>query len=135
MPSITAVDDIRDRYEGVIPTAQETRIGTHIADAERLLRRRVPRLDERLAAGEVDVEDVKRIVAQAVIRYIRNPAGYTQRSTTEGPFSSGASYSAAALAAAGELRFSEDELDDLRSPADRLAVGVAHQSLPGWRVP
>lgn len=105
--------------------------------AERRLIRLVPRLVERLDSAELDVAEVRDVVAQAVIRYMRNPGGLTQSSITEGAWTRSNSYAAAAAATAGTgISFTEDELAALRPPGTLPeGIGVAHQSIPGWRVP
>lgn len=105
--------------------------------AERRLIRLVPRLVERLDSAELDVAEVRDVVAQAVIRYMRNPGGLTQSSITEGAWTRSNSYAAAAAATAGTgISFTEDELAALRPPGTLPeGIGVAHQAIPGWRVP
>lgn len=135
----TQVSHVRARYEGTIPQAREARVTTLIGDAERILRGRVPRLRERVADGQLDVEDVQRVVAQAVIRAMRPGGGLiTQHSTTEGGFTENRSYAAgsAARERTGGVEFTDGELDDLREhDGTPDGFGVAHQSLPAWRIP
>lgn len=125
-------------YEASL-VGREDYVTTLIGVAERKLAREVDDLESRLGAGSLDVEDVRDVVAQAVIRYIRNPGGLTQSSITEGPFTRSNSYAAAAAAQAGTgISFTEDELDGLRTDDDTglpEGIGVVHQSLPRWRVP
>ena len=124
-------------YEGSI-VGQETFVEAQIGAAERLLRGLVPRLAERVVSGEVDVVDVQNTVAQAVIRYLRNPGGLTQSSITEGAWTRSNSFAAAAAAQAGTgISFTETELELLRPVVSGPppGFGVAHQSIPAWRVP
>lgn len=118
-------------------TGREPYVAALIDMAERRLVRLVPRLEQRLGSGELDIAEVRDVVAQAVVRYMRNPGGLTQSSITEGAFTRSDSYAAAAAAQAGTgISFTEDELDALR-PADTLpaGIGVVHQSIPRWRIP
>lgn len=105
--------------------------------AERRLVKLVRGLRERIANGSVDLADVRDVVAQAVIRYMRNPGGLTQSSITEGAWTRSNSFAAAAAAQAGTgITFTEDELDALRPPGEMPdGIGVVHQSIPRWRVP
>lgn len=118
-------------------TGREGHVTALIGMAERRLAKLVPRLAERIGSGAVDIEDVRDAVAQAVIRYLRNPQGLTQSSITEGAWTRSSSYAAAAASQAGTgITFTEDELDALRpAGATPDGFGVVRQSLPGWRVP
>lgn len=60
--------------------------------ASQLLRSEVSGLDDRLAAGTLDADLVRHVVASMVIRGLRNPDGARQRSETVGPFTQSASY-------------------------------------------
>lgn len=123
-------------YESSV-SGREPYVTALIAMAERRLTTLVPRLERRIGTGDVDVADVRDVVAQAVIRYMRNPGGLTQSSITEGAWTRSNSYAAAAAAQAGTgITFTDDELDALRPPGTLPAgLGVVHQSLPRWRVP
>jgi hypothetical protein len=134
--SWTPVSYVDDLYEGSV-TGREAHVQALINVAERRLVKLVRDLRERVDSGAVDLADVRDVVAQAVIRYMRNPAGLTQSSITEGPWTRSDSYAAAAAAQAGVgITFTEDELDALRAPgALPEGIGVIHQGLPAWRVP
>lgn len=116
---------------------REPYVSALIDMAERRLIRLVPRLEQRIVSGEVDVAEVRDVVAQAVIRYMRNPGGLTQSSITEGAWTRSNSYAAAAAAQAGTgITFTDDELEALRPPGVLPAgFGVAYQSIPRWRIP
>jgi hypothetical protein len=115
MPYATT-QDVTDRYEG---TADPARVDLYLADAERLLLRAVPDLPARVTAGDVDVELIAMIEAQAVIRHLRNPAGYTSESDGDYSYSRGS----AAASAAGRILFLPDELALLRPTATPPASG------------
>lgn len=55
-----------------------------LAEAERMIRRRVPGLDSKVTDGDIDAADVVQIEADAVLRYMRNPEGYL--SETDGNY-------------------------------------------------
>ncbi len=59
-------------------------INVRLADAERMIRRRIADLDTRITNGDIDVEDVKQVESQMVIRLARNPDGY--QSETDGNY-------------------------------------------------
>lgn len=66
-------------------TEEETQlVSTRLADAERLILRKIPDLADRIANGDIDVEDVKQVEADAVLRLVRNPEGYL--SETDGTY-------------------------------------------------
>ena len=51
-----------------------------LAQAERMIFRRVPDLAEKIDAGDIDAQDVADIEAEAVLRLVRNPEGYASES-------------------------------------------------------
>lgn len=50
-------------------------VNAWISDVEAIIRSRIVDLSERIAQGTLLVEDVKRVVCNAVIRKIKNPDG------------------------------------------------------------
>ena len=72
-------------------------------DAERLIRSRIRDLDAQITAGTIDVEDVVYVEAEAVLRLVRNPDGYT--SEQDGNYS----FSIDQTVASGKLTILEDE--------------------------
>jgi hypothetical protein len=81
--------DVTSRWART-PTAEETTlITTRLADVERMIERGLKRrglgtLAERIADDLTDVEDVKQVEADAVLRLVRNPEGYL--SETDGDY-------------------------------------------------
>lgn len=123
----TSVEHVRARYEGRIGPEQERVVATWIGDAEAMLSGRVPGLAARVASGALAVADVQRVVAGAVIRYLRNPSGITQRTVGEGSFNSSTSYAASSTGTGG-LAFTEAELAELRpGGAVPAGFGVVYQ--------
>jgi len=55
-------------------------INAWIADAERIILRRIPDIATRIADGRITSDDVVAIEAQAVLRKVKNPDGYTYES-------------------------------------------------------
>lgn len=69
-----------------VPTST-TLVDAWIGRAERLLRRQVPDLEERVAAAEKDLlETIQDVVTAMVSRVFRNPAGVRTAADTTGPF-------------------------------------------------
>lgn len=63
------------------PTAEESAlIEIRLSDVERMIRRRIPTLDAQVTAGTIGADDLKQVEAEAVLRLVRNPAGYLSES-------------------------------------------------------
>lgn len=114
MATYATPQDVLDRYEG---TASTGTVQKHLDDAERKLlgdlRRAGVDLVARVDAGDVDAADVEYVLASAVIRYLRNPEGYTFESAGDRSVSRGSN------AGAGRIAFLPDELAQFMSAAAR----------------
>ncbi|ASR77123.1 head-tail adaptor Ad1 [Mycobacterium phage MyraDee] len=55
-------------------------IEARLGDVERKIKRRIKDLDDQIDADTIDVEDVKQVEADAVLRLARNPEGYLSES-------------------------------------------------------
>jgi len=77
-------DDVAVRWSRELSCEDIKLVEVRLEDVERLIRRRIPDLEERIAAGEVDVEDIVQVEADAVLRLARNPEGYV--SETDGNY-------------------------------------------------
>ncbi|WP_280471003.1 Gp19/Gp15/Gp42 family protein [Nocardia cyriacigeorgica] len=117
-------DDVRAHYEGVIPAGRDAWLDAKIAAAENLLISLVPSMET--TTSPVRLARAKAMVADAVLRVYRNPAGASQESASV------YSVSRANAAASGLLFFPEDELDALRGSGRRPRYGTI-QTKP-WRV-
>ncbi|WP_439377830.1 Gp19/Gp15/Gp42 family protein [Amycolatopsis lexingtonensis] len=95
--------DVANRFIRPLDTDEQRVVNTRLDDSERMLRRRVPDLDEQIAAGTIDQADVVMIEADMVLRLIRNPDGY--KSETDGNYS----YTISAEVASGRLQVLPDE--------------------------
>ena len=104
------VDDIKDRYIGGDLPATDGEMQVLIDDAEDIIRREVPDIEELIDSGEVPENRVRRIVAKMVIRVLRNPDGYRSTNLTSGPFSQGYTW---AGDNPGELTLTDEDKDDL----------------------
>uniref|UniRef100_UPI00037B715B Gp19/Gp15/Gp42 family protein n=1 Tax=Mycobacteroides abscessus TaxID=36809 RepID=UPI00037B715B len=80
-----------------------TMVSTRLADAERLLKARIPDLDQKITDGDVSIDLVKMIEANAVVRLVRNPNAYTGE--TDGNYS----YQINWKTATGELEILDNE--------------------------
>ena len=104
------VDDIKDRYIGGDLPATDGEIQVLIDDAEDIIRREVPNIEDLTDSGEIPENRVRRIVAKMVIRVLRNPDGYRSTNLTSGPFSQGYTW---AGDNPGELTLTDEDKDDL----------------------
>lgn len=101
-------EDVQARYEQDLDDRLTALVTTRLGDAELLIKRRIPDLDDRvlLNSGDdlfIDVEIVKLVEAEMVLRLIRNPEGYSQES--DGNYS----YAIYQAVASGKLEVSDDE--------------------------
>lgn len=95
--------DVAARLGRELTPDETTLVNTRLGDAERLILRRIPDLADQITAGDIDVEDVKQVEAEAVLRVVRNPDGYRQE--TDGNYS----YMLSAEAASGVLGITPGE--------------------------
>jgi hypothetical protein len=135
--SYAAAQDVTDRLGRDVSgnTALITLITTRLSDVERLIKRRIPDLDAQLAADPptIDVEDVKQVEAEAVLRLARNPEGYI--SETDGTYT----YQLAQDMSAGSLEILPDEWEILGVSSSAMVIiapkAVVHGCFPPhwWR--
>lgn len=111
------VADVAARFPRDL-TARETTFGTTLlGDAWADLQDEVADLDDRLDVPEVGLSDkAKRVLAQAVVRVLLNPYGRKQESRAIDD--ANRSWTLSDGLAAGELYFTDAELDSLRSGDD-----------------
>jgi hypothetical protein len=121
--------DVRDVFEGTIPddTRNHTRLDVLLTRASAKLAAKVPSLDRRMAAGQVDPEVPAGMVVEAVLRVWRNPAGLTQQGV--GPFQ--ASYNNRAQQ--NEIIFDQEEIDQLLG--ESAPIGTFRVAYPGRQMP
>lgn len=96
-------DDVQARYEQDLDDRLQSLVNTRLGDAELLIKHRIPDLDDQVTAGTLDVEIVKLVESEMVLRLIRNPEGYSQES--DGNYS----YAIYQQVASGKLEVTEDE--------------------------
>ncbi|MDM2170809.1 Gp19/Gp15/Gp42 family protein [Mycobacteroides abscessus] len=115
--------DVGGRLGRALDPSESPMVTTRLEDAERLLRARVPDLDQKITDGVIDVEIVKMIEANAVVRLVRNPNAYTGE--TDGNYS----YQINWKTATGELEILDNEWALL---GVGNAVYVIAPKLPPW---
>lgn len=76
--------DVQSRLGRPLTEDETSQVQTLLADAEILIRARVPDLDDQVEASDDFFDIVKYVEASAVVRLIRNPNGYT--SETDGDY-------------------------------------------------
>ncbi|MBM4575287.1 hypothetical protein GS415_00680 [Rhodococcus hoagii] len=118
-------EDVAARFEGQLSSEQLSWIDIKILDAEALLATYIPRLENFETSTGLDQANAKRIISDAILRVLRNPAGLQQEEA--GPWRVVRS----ATAASGSLFFTTDELSAFRS-APRRRVGNLGMAPPRW---
>jgi hypothetical protein len=68
--------DVATRLGRQLTTEEASLVETRLTDVERLILRRIPDLAAKITAETVDVDDVRQVEAEAVLRLVRNPEGY-----------------------------------------------------------
>lgn len=96
-------DDVSNRLGRELSTDEATLVNTRLNDAELLIKARIPDLDDLIDDETIDVELVKMIEANAVVRLVRNPNAYTGE--TDGNYS----YQINWKTATGELELLDNE--------------------------
>ena len=118
------VADVQARYHEPLDDALITVVGTRLADAELILKNRIPDLDDRVEASQNYHDIVVMIECEMVLRLIRNPDGFSQES--DGNYS----YAIYQQVASGRLEVLESEWE-LLNPPGAGGMFVITPSLPG----
>jgi hypothetical protein len=71
------VQDVEVRLGRELSPEEEQLVQVRLEDVENMIRARIPNLDQLIADGDLDEDLVVMIEAEAVLRVIRNPEGYT----------------------------------------------------------
>ena len=107
------------------PTDEEiTLINVRLEDAERLIRRRVPDLDDKVNSEAILEDDVIQVEAEAVLRLVRNPEGFMSES--DGNYT----YMLRNDIATGRLEILPEEWELLGIRKRRFAILVPNVVLP-----
>lgn len=108
MATWTTAQDVLDAWIGEDAPTDTALVDIWVGKAERLIRFRVPGIQDRITAAEPDLlENVMDVVTAMVQRVFRNPDGTRQRSTTTGPFTESQTYGGDMP---GGLGITDDEL-------------------------
>ena len=110
--------DVAVRWARDLTCDEHKLVDVRLGDAERMLRRRIPKLDELVDSGVVLREDVTQVLADAVLRLVRNPDGYV--SETDGNYT----YTLQKELASGRLQILDHEWEILGVRASRMSVLV-----------
>jgi uncharacterized protein YcaQ len=97
-----------------LSTEETALVERRLAQVERKILRRIPDLLEQITAGTVDQDDVVDIEAEAVLRLIRNPEGYSSES--DGQYS----YQFNRETASGKLEILAEEWERLGIKPSRM---------------
>lgn len=95
--------DVSGRLGRELSADEATMVAARLEDAELIIKSRIPDLDAKITADEIDVELVKMIEANSVVRLVRNPNAYTGE--TDGNYS----YQINWKTATGELEILDNE--------------------------
>lgn len=112
MPNPATTSDIVARFRPLI-TAEQANALAYLDDAWWLLTGRLKNLEANMTAGRVSQGNVVRVIANMVIRILRNPDGKLEESIDD------YRYRRDALVASGALSVTDDELADLTPGASR----------------
>lgn len=107
-------EDVAVRWARELSCEEAALVNVRLEDVERMIRRRIPELDEMIAAGVMNVEDVVQVESDAVLRLARNPEGYM--SETDGNYT----YMLQNDIATGKLGITDDEWEILGVVRDRF---------------
>ncbi|MDM1917149.1 Gp19/Gp15/Gp42 family protein [Mycobacteroides abscessus] len=101
--SYAAPADVSGRLGRELSSDEATMVATRLNDVELIIKSRIPDLDDQIDDDKIDVEIVKMIEANAVVRLVRNPNAYTGE--TDGNYS----YQINWKTATGELEILDNE--------------------------
>lgn len=118
MADLATVEDVEALWRP-LTTQERTKAQLLLGYASATVRRKVPRVDDRIAAEQLNEDLVTGVVASMVARVMRNPEGWRTETQQAGPFQE--QNTRDPELASGELHMTEAELD-LLSP-DSTGVG------------
>ncbi|WP_243063190.1 Gp19/Gp15/Gp42 family protein [Humibacter sp. RRB41] len=127
IPEVSA-GDVAARYEGDLDAFSCTYVSTQVQDAvDYALSRWRAEITSRLASGDLTINLYKRVIADAVLRVIRNPQGFSNEND------GGYGYGLRAQVASGNLWFTDDDVETLAGPQTKtvprtMRLGVER----GW---
>ena len=107
--SYATPSDISVRLGRELTAEEVSLVDIRLDDVERRTKRRIPDLDDKITAGDIDADDVIQVEADVVLRLVRNPDGFL--SETDGTYG----YTFSREMASGQLDI---------TPADWATLGV-----------
>ena len=119
-----SASDVTARWARTPTDEEQTLIEVRLEDAERLIKRRIPDLDDKVTDGSVLEDDVIQVEAEAVLRLVRNPEGYL--SETDGNYT----YMLRSDIATGRLEILAEEWEILGLRKARFAILAPNVVMP-----
>lgn len=128
MATLTSVEDVRNRWvlDTPFPLSDE-QVRVQVEDAEDMIRRVFPDLDDREASGELPRARVVRVVSRMVLRVLKNRSGVRTIQETTGPFAGSTTFGGDHP---GELYLTDEDLADLSPRRNGIVIGTA-RTVPG----
>lgn len=128
MASVTvSYADIQNRYEGDLDRFSGIYVQTQITDAVEFIDTLYPVVQSRLDSGKLTESAYKRVVADVVLRVLRNPSGY--KGESDGSYS----YDQSAVVASGNLWLTHKNIEVLTGPVSSAAPGTMRLGVEsGW---
>lgn len=114
MPALATSLHIEERLGRALSPSEGVTANAYLEQASALLRLRVPSVDSRITAATLDPELVAGVVADAVIRVLRNPDGKVQESIDD------YTYRRADAVADGSLYLTASEIASLSPVRSRI---------------
>ncbi|WP_078323598.1 Gp19/Gp15/Gp42 family protein [Mycobacteroides salmoniphilum] len=121
MAAYATASDVATRWGKAVADLDPEIVGlidVRLGDVERMIRRRIKDLDAQIASDKIDVEDVKQVESDAVLRLARNPEGYM--SETDGNYT----YMLRSDLSSGKLEILPDEWETLGVSASGMFILV-----------
>lgn len=125
MANPATIEDVEARWGPISDQALRARAETWVGDAWRKVKR-IPAVESRLASGDLEAEDVVGVICAMVIRVLKNPQGYRQRSIDD------ASVTIDTALASGELYLSDSERADLTLQVPLSGMYSIALDVPYW---
>jgi hypothetical protein len=107
MSTYATAADVAALWARDLDTAETALVERRLDQVERMILRRIPDLAGQTEAGQIDADDVRDVMAEAVLRVVRNPDGIYSES--DGSYT----YTKSAAAADNSLRLTAEEWETL----------------------
>lgn len=117
--------DVSVRWARTPSDEESALIQVRLEDVERMIRKRIPTLDDLITAGDILEDDLIQIEADSVLRLVRNPEGYV--SETDGNYT----YQFKQSTSAGTLEILPEEWALLGVRASGVLFSLVPYQLPG----